>query len=724
MPEPRELWDELHPKELERLGKQVEFDREAALIGHQERMRRFARYYQLWRNVADEPIEDENEPTYRVPMVQSDVFAKWAGNLDSLFGDDAEITAEPIGPSDVGTARKVGAFIDWRVFTDMKLVNRFAEFEHRKILLGRSHAYCPWEKRYYWVTDRDPMTGARARRRVLAYEGPGFYPLHPDDLLVPTERVTSIQDFSFVIRKFRCSPQDLLDGEADGLYNGITDNWDKIVQHALVERELDDRGDRIKFEEQFLEGVNYDGVVSGGERSGKLTVYEWFGYWRLPKNLKGDVSERDWKKRDRVQSHLRVFYIPACDLVIGVDDLADLYPNTEHRVPIKEASLTKDGTYWCMGLGEMLIGLEDEATHVHRIFMQAGEFSAGPLIVARPGSGLKRGETRYRPWTVLWSEDPGGINMLQPRVDHNWSIAMGQSLVGWKEKKDGITDQTVGRSIDRPNAPDTARGQLALIEQGNIRASIDTRSLREDFGEIVSWFWTLESMFGSENTFFRVTEEDAAGLFDVSQGGSTLTQQERAGRYDFRVKFATSYWSREAQKQRFLELYALLTQNPLVVSNPILLGQVTRDLCKTLGHPEIAALIPMPQQIDVPRTPSEEWNLMLQGQDVEPHPADNDPMHLVDHQRQLQLAMQAAPDDAFADPDALMRLQDHILKTQIQIEQKRAMQGLAAGVMQAAMNQNGPLPAQTNGGERPSQGNDIGDAGQIGPGDGAPFDAA
>lgn len=678
--EPVELFEELHPRELQRIGRQVRADYDLALNGHKQRLERFARYWRLWRNVADEPVEDEDDPTYRVPLVQSTVFAKWAQNLDSLFGDDAEVTAESVGPSDAGTSKKVGAFVDWRVFSDMKLVNPFAVFEFRKLLYGRSFAYAPWIRKYFWKNAIDPKTGKRAKVQQLCYEGPGFEALHPEDLLVPPERVSSIQEFSFVIRQHRMTPQELLDGEADGRFFEISERWEKIVAAAAINPELEVRGEEGKLEEQFIEGVEVNASRAADDNSGRLVVHEWYGYWRLPSKLGADVEMHDAKKRDRIQTELRVFYIPEMELVIGVDDLADLYPETPSRRPFLEASMVKDGSYWCMGLGEMLEQIEDESTHVHRVFMQSGEMSAGPVILARPGSGVKREQLRWRPWTVLWTEDTQGVRTLDTRVDHNWAIAMSQSLKSMKEETTGISDANVGRSTDRPNAPRTASGQLALIEQGNIRASIDTRALKEDFNAVVAWFWTLESMFGSADTFFRVTEEDAAGLFDVAQGGSKLTDAERGGRFDFKVKFATSYWSREAAKERFLALYPLLAQNPLVLQNPAILGQVTRELCKQLGHPEIASMIPMPSQIDTPKTPGEEWTLMLQGRDAMPNPQDNDAMHMVDHQRQLQQAMQSPTPDM----DAIARLQDHIARTEAQQMQKAQMMAMAGAVVQQA----------------------------------------
>jgi len=67
---------------------------------------------------------------------------------------------------------------------------------------------------------------------VVDYEGPGFDPQWPDDIIVPVEEVDSIHDFSFVIRRYRVRPDDLLQGEEEGRYQGITENWEQILNLA------------------------------------------------------------------------------------------------------------------------------------------------------------------------------------------------------------------------------------------------------------------------------------------------------------------------------------------------------------------------------------------------------------------------------------------------------------------------------------------------------------
>ena len=83
---------------------------------------------------------------------------------------------------------------------------------------------------------------------IVDYEGPDFDPLWPDDFIVPCEEVRTLHDFSFVIRKYRVSPDQLLQGEEDGRYQGITENWDKILNAAQHGIQREAEGDEIKRE--------------------------------------------------------------------------------------------------------------------------------------------------------------------------------------------------------------------------------------------------------------------------------------------------------------------------------------------------------------------------------------------------------------------------------------------------------------------------------------------
>lgn len=651
-------------QELSRLVNRIEQDFRGALADHQRRMDRFRRYYRRWRARVDVPAAGEEDlSNFRVPLTQWNVFAKWAVEMDALFGEDAEVVAVPVGPSDQKTAHKIGRYMSWRLFDSMRILPKFTTFEFRKILFGRAHAYAPWVEDTYRVLGKDGKMSTDTW-----YEGPGFEPLWPDDLVVPAEDVDSIQDFSFVVRKLRLTPQKLMDGERAGRYVGITDNWENILALAEQRNKRDYQSDTIKLEKDEAEGVLYEGSLAGRDT---VLVWEWYGKHRFRgKNGKPLPDE----------SELLVYFIPDLHLCVGVKDLIELYPHMRNRRPFVEASLIRDGSYWSPGFGELLEQIEEEITVNHNLATQAGQFSVGPVIFYKPGVGFKAEEFKYSPNTAIPVEDPSGIKVVELRADMSYSITKEQTINGYGEKVTGQSDQTMGRAIDRPNAPRTASGQMALIEQGNIRASLDTRTMREDLRAMLFHFWMLDSYFGDPNTFFRVTEEDADGLFDVRNGGATLTAAERGGRYDFDLRFATGLWSREARKERYLQLYQLMLANPFVVSNPKLLSQMTREVCMELQAPELAALIPEIPESDLPKTPKEEWTLMLQGEDVDPNPADNDDLHLMDHYKRLAMEKQSKPEER--DPDAENRMVAHIIAHQRQKQEKKMMAALTQQLTQ------------------------------------------
>lgn len=653
---------QLSEDELRKLGRRVDEDYRGALADHAKRIKRFRSYYQRWRNRVDPPqAGEEDKSNLRVPMTQWSVFAKVAKALQSLFGDDAEVIGKPVGPSDYRTVHKVGVYMTWRVFVAMRAMTAFAIFIFRMTLFGRAHAYSPWVRETYKVRENG------VDREEVAYEGPGFEPIAPDDLIVPAEDVQSIQDFSFVIRKVRVTPQQLLDGEREGRYEGIRKNWRSILNQARTRQERDQEGEEVRLEQDLAEGVEYNGSSRVRE---SLVMLEWYGRWRFP--LKGEPAEDDVEGRALDESEIVVRYLKDLQLNIGVQDLREMYPRIKARRPFSEASLVKDGSYWPMGLGELLESLEDENSAIYNLFAEAMQFSVGPLVFYRPGAGFDAKTFRYSPFTSIPTEDPAAVNALLMRADLQGPIIGQQAVQAMAERVSGVSDQTLGRAIDRPNAPRTASGQIALIEQGDIRASLDTMMLREDLCLILARFWELEQEFSPAEVFFRVTEEDAKGVFPVSRGGSMMTAEERNSRYDFDIKFATSVWSREAQKEKTLARYQLDLANPLIATNPRALWMVTNEAHKALGDANFGDVVPMPPDLGLPKPPREEWTLMLQGEDVEVNPQDNDDLHLVDHQRRLQEAASGErPDRA-----AMQAMVSHILAHQQQKRTKMLMQAL------------------------------------------------
>lgn len=665
---------ELSKNELQRLATRIRHDFRSAISDHQLRMERFQSYYMRWRNRVNPPeVGEEETSNYRVPILQWQLFSKWAKEHAALFGADAEIVSKPIGPDDQKRVRKVGRFMTWRAFCSMKVMNKAAIFNFRKVLNGRTHAYSPWCRDTYTV----PMADGSAQETV-GYDGPGFEPLWPDDFIVPAEDVTSLHDFSFVLRKYRATPDQLLRGEDAGRYQGVRDHFELILNFSNDKRRRDFESERVKKEKDLAEGVTYEGGLSAANC---LIVHEWYGKWRMLKG-RADAREDNLKRRSEYETDLVVRYIPDLDLIVGVQDLAQMYPYTAKRRPFVEASLVEDGSYWGPGFGELLEDLERELSVNHNLATQGGQFMVGPVIFYKPASGFNPDNFEYRPFAAVPCEDPNGVKIVDFRGNIEPAVVRNQELVTYSERVTGITDMNIGRTQDRPNAPRTARQTMALLEEGDVRASLDMSVLREHWGDIVAHWWELEQMYGSPKTFFRVTEEEAGGLFPTARGGAFLAEEDRTGSYDFDLKFATNAWSKEQQKQNQLALYQLDLQNPLVVNNPRALWVVLDKIHRAFGDDRFSEIIPEPPDLGQPLRPVDEWTRCLEHEDLTVNPLDNDQAHIEDHERRLQ---DAARDPQHVDADAVRRMEMHVLDHIQAMRQKAYMAALTSRLATSLM---------------------------------------
>ncbi len=658
----------LSEQELNRLAIRVVQDYRNALGDHDRRIARWAEYLRRWNGTPDDPgAGSEDDSNLPVPYLRWNIFTKWAKEMDSLFGDDAQIIANPVGPSDYRKVKKISRYMTWRVFNSMKLMNRFCVFTLRKILFGRSFAYSPYVRKTYTVKGKE----------VVDYEGPDFIPLWPDDLVLPAEDHETLHEFSFLIRKYRATPEELLTGEEDGRYRDIKKNFQQIVSLANNARQRDEQGDEVKLEGDEASAVQMQNPMSAG---GTMLVLEWYGKWRPLKSQKSDADELNLDLREAHQVEYVVRILPDLgNMNVGVQSLEDLYPDKKDRRPFVETSMVKDGSYWSPGLGKMLIDLEDDLRQNHNLGTTAGEHTVGPLIFYRPATGMDAENFEYKPKMMVPVDNPAqDVRVENLHSNIEFTVKREQTLIQYGERLTGLTDLSMGRQEDRPNAPKTARATVALLEEGNVRISLDTKVLREDMAVVLEHFWQLEYMFSPPSTFFRVTEDDAEGLFPVNDGGSKLERADRDGRYDFKLEFASSVASKQVDKENTLSRYQIDMQNPLIVQNPSALWKVTCDVHEALGDPNFSEIVPEPPEPDMPVNPKEEFNRLLQGEEIHVNPMDNDELHMMRHLADLK-NLDSDPDKK---PDTKAKLTVHYLQHIDQIQHKKVVQALTERALQ------------------------------------------
>lgn len=681
----------LSDRELERMRSHIYRDFLAAKSNHERRVQKFRRIYRMWRGLSGNGTKEDGAE-FQLPMLKWFTFGHWARCMQALLGEDAQIVGIPTGPTDEKDAQASGDYMTWRFFEYMQSTNPLTVWIFRAILFGVGHAEILYEQDYYYERDLD--TGKDTEK--LCYDGPRIRPLWPSQLILPAQDdIVTMDDYDWIIRRRRVTPQQLLDGERRGKYQHVKDNWNSITAFAQARMERDYWWDDERIDADWAEGVSHSDVM--GNRD-SVEMWEWYGKWRLPKG-KQDAREENLDRRMTNQSELLVKYLPHCQHIVGVQDRRDMFPRMKKRTPFLDIHLVKDGSYWGPGLGEMLEDIQREGTINYNLFRRAGMFSVGPVIFYRPGSGFDPETFEYKPFMTVPTEDPNAVKVVTMNADLQYSQVQGQNLKSIGELVTGVSDTTNGQSIDRPNAPRTAAGQAMLIQEGNVRASLDMTMLREDTSAMLSYLWALDRELADEEVFFRVTETDAVG-YDIDRGFGRMTAEQREHEFGFELKFATSIWSREAKKQAVMALYQVSVTNPLVAQNPRALWSLLNRVWEAFGEKNFKDVVPEPPPLDDPKSPKEEWVLALKGEaeQVQVNPLDDDVSHLTDHRRRLQIEM-LEPEER-RDRVAETIMAHHILQHEAQRRQKMMLQAAAelmAQRIQQAQGGTGPGPQQPQG---------------------------
>lgn len=683
---------DLSDNELQKLSSHIWQDFLGAISNHDARNERFIRYYRMWRGLNESPVSDDTGEQLQVPMLKWTTFSHWSRVVGALLGDDAEIVAKPNAPLDAAIVTKVGRYMTWRLFEYMKAVSALGAWTFRSVLFGRAHAYVPYDQDYYW--ERQPDGSDKEK---LIYDGPKIIPLWPSEIILPAQDgVNSVSEFSFKIRRVRMTPQELLDGERRGEYFGIEENWDLIYGNAQQRQERDYWWDNEKISKDEAEGVNYSNVM--GNRN-SVEVWQWYGKWRLPKGNR-DARPGNLKRREPIESDLLVTMLPkVTNRIIGVEDLRDLYPRQAKRDPFVDIGLVKDGSYWCPGVGEMVEDMQRKSTANYALFETAGKFSVGPVIFYKPSAGSFDPDTFvYKPMTSIPTEDPSTVQVVRFDSNFEFTEKNQQQLQSFVEKVTGDTDSSQGVSTDRPNAPRTASGQMLLAQGANTRIGLDMTFLREDLSQFLEYVWSLDREYASPQVFFRVTEEDAEGLYDVNNGFGTMTAEEREHSFDFQLKFANNIYSKEANKERAVQLYGLAVANPIVQQNPRALWSLLDRVWKAVspGGASFSDIMPAPPKLDEPLDPKTEWAMALKGEDIVVNPMDDDKAHLIDHRKRLEQEM-LEDDPQRRDPQAEAMMAQHIHEHEGQLRAKMVVQQLMQSVDAMAGQQPGQPGGQSPG---------------------------
>jgi hypothetical protein len=272
--------------EMRALRIRIQQDYSNALTDHNVRMGRCAEQERIWREAVGLDGGEQGKSNFRVPLVTALCFAKHAREVESLFGVKASVAATPQGPTDAKISKRVGLAVSWMLFENMKSLRPIALWILRRLKHGRAFLFCPWVKKSYNKT----VNGKT--ERVVYWEGPDPYPQANDDIILPASvegktNFDSVQTAEFVIRRYWDTPTNMLRMESEpggpqnpegDWYQGISENWEKIVRAARSAADRDSEKDPSRIQSDQQEGV--DRNASSSMQREQLEGHEWHGKWR------------------------------------------------------------------------------------------------------------------------------------------------------------------------------------------------------------------------------------------------------------------------------------------------------------------------------------------------------------------------------------------------------------------------------------------------------------
>jgi len=310
------------------------------------------------------------------------------------------------------------------------------------------------------------------------------------------------------------------------------------------------------------------------------------------------------------------------------------------------------------GAGEIAVPFEEEANAIHNQRLDAGTMSIIPFGVYRAGSGFKPENIEMAPGLWVPVDDINDAKWITVANNVMVSFQEERMLMELLEKILSVGSYQSGQESDVNRSRSTARGTLAIIQQGDIRFAILARRIQLPITRILNKVLHQYQDKIPPGLAVRVLGEDGTELFPEG-----IAPEDLAGSYDAYMTLDYTGGSKDTDRQVKQMVYQYMMQNPFILRNPAGLWQISADVLTASGYEDIERYLgPKPVQQNLSRDVMEENVLMLQGKKVQTHDTDNVIEHLMGH-----YAFKDSPEYMIMPPEYRMNFEDHLEATKLQI---------------------------------------------------------
>lgn len=204
------------------------------------------------------------------------------------------------------------------------------------------------------------------------------------------------------------------------------------------------------------------------------------------------------------------------------------------------------------------------------------------------------------------------------------------------ERLTAASSYVMGKESEQAGGSGTATRTNAIVQAADIRFSLPSERLRFGASRILQQHLDLIQLNIPPGMEEKVLGEKGEKIF---QNGE-ITDEGISGEYYCFLLADPSMGSKETERNMLSQLYAVLIQNPIVMSDPAKIYAVTSDTLKAYGRDEgqIQKWLGPPPLPDDITDPEDENTLMLQGdfERVTPQLTENHLLHIMKHSELMQ----------------------------------------------------------------------------------------
>lgn len=279
--------------------------------------------------------------------------------------------------------------------------------------------------------------------------------------------------------------------------------------------------------------------------------------------------------------------------------------------------------------------------------------SMNQMWKVRTGTQIDESTMQFRPHGLVFCDDPAAdILPLNPNT-----LQLNQSLVEENVIKQdiqfttGVTDFIAGTAQNVQGFNETATGVSLIQAAAQGRLSLKTQFIQVAIKELAELVWKLDQQYLPYDSVIKVLDPFSASKFRFIRASPDVIN----GQYDFSIVNAPSTGNPQIRRQQLIQIIdgatkiiapALKMGQPININYP----QLLLRLFKEFNIPNIAEILPdlakmevinnvpsfVDQALDTGEDlldPETENEMMLDGQQVQVKPGDDDLHHLLVHEK-------------------------------------------------------------------------------------------